>query len=76
MATRATDFGLLALDRHDPMRRQSGPSLGDELLDAIDRLHALRNLVVVNSDELRLGFHPAPLVSWGRAFRRAPNRSR
>jgi hypothetical protein len=76
MATRATDFGLLALDRHDPMRRQAGPSLGDELLDSIDRLHALCNLVVVNYNELRLTLHAAPLVSWGRAFRRAPNRSR
>jgi hypothetical protein len=76
MATRATDFGLLALDRHDPMRRQSGPSLGDELLDAVDRLHALRNLVVVNYDELRLALQTAPLVSWERALRRAPNRSR
>jgi hypothetical protein len=68
VATRAAGLGPLALDLDNSMCCQSRSALGDELLDAVDRLHALRNVVVVDHDQLRLALHAAPLVQLGRAF--------
>lgn len=67
MATRAAGLGPVALDLDDSMCCQPRSALGDELLDPVDRLHALRNVVVAN-DQLRLALHAAPLVQLGRAF--------
>jgi hypothetical protein len=75
VATRATSLSLLALDLDDPMGSQPGASLGDKLLNPIDRLNALGDIVVLNHGQDRFAVHAAPLVQSGRAFRRAPTES-
>jgi hypothetical protein len=73
MATGATDMRARVLDLDDPMRRQPGASLSDELFDAIDRLRALGDVGVRNHEEPRLALHAAPLVQSGRTWRYAPD---